>query len=96
MARMRHYDRAEYRHLDDADHFRDYDYLADDSWAGPNEHSPEPLAAQREPPPRELRSRRPAPVFEAPRGMLGFLLYPRETLHRIKRTVIGRLNLARR
>lgn len=29
---MRHYDRHQFRHLDDADRFRDYDYLADDVW----------------------------------------------------------------
>lgn len=35
---MRHYDRAGYRHLDDADRYRDYEYLGDDGWVGPNEH----------------------------------------------------------
>jgi hypothetical protein len=35
---MRHYDRTEYRHLDDAQRYRDYEYRADDEWIGPNEH----------------------------------------------------------
>lgn len=38
---MRHYEREQYRHLDDAERYRDYDYLADDSWLGPNERVPE-------------------------------------------------------
>ena len=35
---MRHYDRAGYRHLDDAERYRDHEYLGDDGWVGPNEH----------------------------------------------------------
>jgi hypothetical protein len=38
---MRHYDRSEFRHLDDAQRYRDHEYKADDGWVGPNEHSPE-------------------------------------------------------
>ncbi|MCL2723482.1 MAG: BON domain-containing protein [Polyangiaceae bacterium] len=37
---MRHYERRQYRHLDDGARYRDYDYLADDSWIGPNEQWP--------------------------------------------------------
>lgn len=36
---MRHYDRSQYRHLDDAQRYRDYDYIADDPWTGPNERA---------------------------------------------------------
>lgn len=36
---MRHYDRAGFRHLDDAERYRDYEYLGDDGWVGPNEHA---------------------------------------------------------
>jgi len=35
---MRHYERVSYRHLDDSERYRDYDYLADD-WLGPNERA---------------------------------------------------------
>lgn len=35
---MRHYDRAGFRHLDDAERYRDPEYMGDDGWVGPNEH----------------------------------------------------------
>lgn len=41
---MRHYDRAAFRHLDDAQRYRDHEYKADDGWVGPNEHAPEVTA----------------------------------------------------
>lgn len=37
---MRHYDRAELRHLNDSERYRDYDYQADDGWPP----APEPLS----------------------------------------------------
>jgi hypothetical protein len=37
---MRHYDRVNYRHLNDSERYRDYDYLGDDAWVGPNERVP--------------------------------------------------------
>jgi hypothetical protein len=30
---MRHYDRADFRHLNDGERYRDYDYVAEDGWA---------------------------------------------------------------
>ena len=37
---MRHYHRADFRHLSDGERYRDYDYLADDGFIGPNERAP--------------------------------------------------------
>jgi hypothetical protein len=34
---MRHYDREQFRHLHDAERYRDVDYLGDDVWIGPSE-----------------------------------------------------------
>lgn len=36
---MRHYERSQYRHLDDAQRYRDYEYIADEPWTGPNERA---------------------------------------------------------
>lgn len=37
---MRTYDRPSFRHLNDSERYRDYEYLADDAWIGPNERVP--------------------------------------------------------
>jgi hypothetical protein len=50
---MRHYDRAGYRHLDDADRYRDHEYRADDGWIGPNEHGNWATSENRQPTPDE-------------------------------------------
>ncbi len=47
---MRRYEREEFRHLDDGERYRDYDYLADDAWIGPNERVPHGLTREDEPP----------------------------------------------
>jgi hypothetical protein len=47
---MRHYDRADFRHLNDAERYRDYDYVADDGWIGPNERAPYGYAQDNAPP----------------------------------------------
>lgn len=47
---MRHYDRVNYRHLNDSERYRDYDYLADDNWVGPNERVPHGAMDANEPP----------------------------------------------
>jgi hypothetical protein len=47
---MRHYDRLSYRHLDDSERYRDYDYLGDDAWVGPNERVPHGVVNANEPP----------------------------------------------
>lgn len=47
---MRHYDRVNYRHLNDSERYRDYDYLADDAWVGPNERVPHGAMDANEPP----------------------------------------------
>jgi|GEM_PF-1408520 len=47
---MRHYDRADFRHLNDAERYRDYDYVADDGWIGPNERAPYGYAHDDAPP----------------------------------------------
>jgi len=39
---MRHYDRADLRHLNDGERYRDYDYLADGGWPP----APEPLSTR--------------------------------------------------
>jgi hypothetical protein len=52
---MRHYDRADVRHLNDSERYRDYDYLAEDGWPV----GPEPLSMVQPPaaaPVRELES----------------------------------------
>jgi hypothetical protein len=43
---MRTYDRAELRHLNDGERFRDYEYLAEE-FPGPNEHVAEPRLPER-------------------------------------------------
>lgn len=61
---MRHYDRTGFRHLDDAERYRDYESLADDAWLGPNERLASSASRARgrtaewEPP-----SSRPAPAY---------------------------------
>lgn len=47
---MRHYDRVSFRHLNDSERYRDYDYLGDDSWVGANERVPHGAMADDEPP----------------------------------------------
>jgi hypothetical protein len=47
---MRHYDRADFRHLNDGERYRDYDYVADDGWIGPNERAPYGYAHDDAPP----------------------------------------------
>lgn len=47
---MRHYDRANYRHLNDSGRYRDYDYLGDDGWVGANERVPHGAVDENEPP----------------------------------------------
>lgn len=47
---MRHYDRLSYRHMNDSERYRDYEYLADDGWIGPNERVPHGAASENEPP----------------------------------------------
>lgn len=47
---MRHYDRVSYRHLNDSERYRDYEYLADDNWVGPNERVPHGATDPNEPP----------------------------------------------
>jgi hypothetical protein len=51
---MRHYERVNYRHLNDSERYRDYEYLGDDAWIGPNEH----VLAQTETNGGQLRSER--------------------------------------
>lgn len=47
---MRHYHRTSYRHLDDSERYRDYDYLGDDAWVGPNERVPHGAVEENQPP----------------------------------------------
>lgn len=47
---MRHYDRVNYRHLNDSERYRDYDYLGDDAWVGANERVPHGAMQENEPP----------------------------------------------
>ena len=47
---MRRYEREDFRRLTDAERYRDYDYLADDAWVGPNERIPHGLTRADEPP----------------------------------------------
>jgi hypothetical protein len=47
---MRHYERVSYRHLNDSERYRDYDYLGDDAWIGPNERVPHGAVDADEPP----------------------------------------------
>lgn len=47
---MRHYDRVNYRHLNDSERYRDHEYLADDAWVGPNERVPHGATDENEPP----------------------------------------------
>jgi hypothetical protein len=70
---MRYYDRRSFRHLDDAEHYRDLDYLGDDSWIGPNETVPHGLTTADEPPwwtagPWERRPFAAERAFEEDRG----------------------------
>ncbi len=70
---MRHYDRLSYRHLNDSERYRDYEYLADDGWVGPNERIPHGAASEDEPPWStlggwEARAFAPAHAFDAERG----------------------------
>ena len=44
---MRQYERTEQRHLNDGQRYRDYEYLADDTWTGANEHErPAPVVTR--------------------------------------------------
>lgn len=47
---MRHYHRADFRHLSDGERYRDYDYVADDGFIGPNERAPYGYAHEGAPP----------------------------------------------
>jgi hypothetical protein len=78
---MRHYDRADNRHLNDSDRYRDYDYLADDGW-GPA--PPEPLSAVHQPQATTAPSARVLPLESAPmwRLVLRALLSPRKSIRR--------------
>jgi hypothetical protein len=73
---MRHYDRSEFRHLDDAQRYRDHEFKADDAWVGPNEVPP------------EARPPRPAPSASARTGWIRPAA--RRRVHRV-RTVLSRL-----
>lgn len=70
---MRHYDRLSYRHLNDSERYRDYEYLADDGWIGPNERVPHGTATTDEPPWStlggwEARAFAPEHAFDEERG----------------------------
>jgi hypothetical protein len=75
---MRHYDRADLRHLNDSERYRDYDYLADDGWPP----APEPLSM------RELPAQAPVQELAVPasppmwRLLLTALLNPRRTIRK--------------
>jgi len=88
---MRHYDRTDFRHLNDAERYRDYDYLADD-WVGPNERrrieSPTPSYEGRGP--RRAAPPRSQPL-RAPLRLLDAILHPRQTMERIVRALLNRL-----
>jgi hypothetical protein len=47
---MRHYEREKFRHLNDSERQRDYDYVADDAWVGANEAVPHGLTTAYEGP----------------------------------------------
>jgi osmotically-inducible protein OsmY len=47
---MRRYDREDVRRLNDGERYRDYDYLADDAWIGPNERVPHGFTTADAPP----------------------------------------------
>src|SRR5688572_16255395 len=47
---MHPYDRESFRHLHDAERYRDVDYLGDDGWIGPNESVPHGFTTADEPP----------------------------------------------
>jgi hypothetical protein len=70
---MRHYDRVNFRHLNDSERYRDYDYLADDAWVGPNERVPHGAMDENEPPWSTLGGYETGPflderAFDARRG----------------------------
>lgn len=75
---MRHYERADLRHLNDSQRYRDYDYLADDGWPPASE----PLSVREALAPAPA----PAPAGAAPtplwRKVLAGLLSPRTTLRK--------------
>jgi hypothetical protein len=99
---MRHYDRAEFRHLDDAQRYRDHEYKADDGWVGPNEHAPDGVAPARSGPRSDKgwRSpRRPRRAFSLFSRVVDAVLHPRRALglaaRAVVRTVAQRMARAR-
>jgi hypothetical protein len=76
---MRHYDRADLRHLNDSQRYRDYDYLADDGWPP----APEPLSMREMPatpsPPPPIQELASPPMW---RLLLTALLNPRRTVRK--------------
>jgi hypothetical protein len=60
---MRHYDRVNYRHLNDSERYRDYDYLGDDGWVGANERVPHGATDANEPPWSTLRGYETGPLL---------------------------------
>jgi hypothetical protein len=73
---MRHYERADLRHLNDSERYRDYDYLADDGWPP----AAEPLS-MREPPASAPELAVPAPPSTW-QLLLTALLNPRRTIRK--------------
>ena len=87
---MRSYHREDMRHLDDSERYRDYDYLADDAWVGPNEHAPHDVP-HRSPPPWSATGevRESAPSAFDPRAA-GRGLHPEAPLPRPRRDPAAR------
>jgi hypothetical protein len=88
---MRHYDRADFRHLNDGERYRDYDYLADDGWTELDERPRSGAVQRQEPraqgfegrgPRREPMRERTAPVL---RRVFGLLFHPKQAMKRALR-----------
>jgi hypothetical protein len=81
---MRHYDRTEFRHLNDGQRYRDYDYMAEDGWVEREELQATPR------PGSGTRGRSSPPHGAPPRArerLLGMLRHPGEALARMVRLV---------
>lgn len=74
---MRHYDRVNYRHLNDSERYRDHEYLADDAWVGPNERVPPGMLDARQTFERGAHDEHDR-GYARPRALPHHLDYPRE------------------
>lgn len=88
---MRHYDRADFRHLNDGERYRDYDYLADDGWTELEARPRSGAMPQQEPRAQGYEGRGPRrePVREAAVPLLhrvfDLLFHPKQALERAVR-----------